>query len=462
MDIPITQITEMLALVLIGGIVATPLLILNIKVAPKLGMIDWPKARGLAEDQIPIVGHSLVLFSILILSLLGTFYRVSPWFITTALLMAVMGHLDDRKPLSAVDKIFFQLICVLAVIYLDPKLHENLVVRYGNWGVFWGIFFILGLMNAINFVDGIDGLAGIVIIVGAAGMVSFCLGPNENYPNFIYGALLMGMMFPFLYFNVLKRKGFLGNVGSYFFSYVLAVMHLSAPLPSTNVLSRLSISALCFLIPVADSIMVISSRSLTFRSPFKADKGHLHHRLIQTSIALRYILLNFALIEVSGFSIAFLLSRQKGMGSSIMPVFLCLSYVTISTILILMVEKASKKRLQSYFHRLDNGEPIYFLKYELVHTKGKTISAALLRRLEAKVSAEIRITDLCFAEKPNVLFVTLRTLAEPLKGISSRLDSVFQSEDVVTRVVIDQGEFVKVSYNSDPASRPAPSVLKRA
>jgi UDP-GlcNAc:undecaprenyl-phosphate GlcNAc-1-phosphate transferase len=454
MEIPITQITESLAFILIGGIIATPLLLLNVKVAPRLGMIDLPKARGLAEDSIPIIGHSLVLMSLVILCAFAAFYRVSPWFVITATVMAIMGHLDDRKPLSALDKMFFQLLSVLAVVFLDPMLHESLVVRYGTSGVLWGTFFILGLINAINFIDGIDGLAGIVIMTGAGGLVSFCFGSGtgEYYPYFVYGSMLIGMIVPFLYLNVMKRKGFLGNVGSYFFSYVLALMHLSIPLSSTNIVSRLSISGLCFLIPIADSIMVILSRSLTFRSPFKADKGHLHHRLIQTSIALRYILINFALIEGSGLSMAFLVSRVKGVGASTLPVFLCLSFVTISTILILMAEKGSKRRMQGYFQRLDNGEPIYFLKYELAHNQGKPISAALLRRLEAKVSAEIRITDLCFSEKPNMLFVTLRTLAEPLKGISSRLDNVFQSENVVTRIVIDQGEFIKVSYNTGKAS----------
>jgi UDP-GlcNAc:undecaprenyl-phosphate GlcNAc-1-phosphate transferase len=448
MNIPISNITEVIAFIFMGGILATPLLMLNIKVAPRLGMIDWPKARGLAEDQIPLVGVSLVLLSFVIMGVLSTMYQISPWFITTSAVMAIMGHLDDRKPLSALDKIFFQLICVTAVVFLDPQLHDNMVSRYGAGGGFWAVFFILGLMNAINFVDGIDGLAGIIIAVGAAGFVSFSVGSQEFLPYLIYCSMLIGMMVPFLYFNVLKRQGFLGNVGSYFFSYVLAMIHLSIPIGNANVLSRLSISGLCFLIPISDSIMVVMSRSLTFRSPFKADKGHLHHRLIQTGIKLRWILLNFALIEGAGLTIAFLMTRTPGVVESVLPLFVCFSLIGIITILILMVEKASKRRTQAYFQRLDNGEPIYFLKYELHHAQGKPISSSLLRRLEARISAEIRITDLCYGEPPNVLFVTLRTLAEPLKGISSRLDQVFTSENVQTRLVIDQGEFVKVSYNA--------------
>ena len=68
---------------------------------------------------------------------------------------------------------------------------------------------------------------------------------------------------PFLIFNVFYRKGFLGNVGSYFFSYVLAVIHLSLPINAAGPVSRLSLSGLCFLIPVADAIMVLLARALT-------------------------------------------------------------------------------------------------------------------------------------------------------------------------------------------------------
>lgn len=448
MAIPLTQLSEIAVYIVCGAVCATPLLLLNIKVAPRLGMIDWPKARGLAEEQIPIVGFSMVLMSVLVFAFLSKIYKISPWFITTSLVMAVMGHFDDRRPLSALDKIFFQIVCVGAVVFLDPQINEAMTQRYGSWGTFWGAFFIVGLVNAINFIDGIDGLAGIVIIVGAAGFLGFSLGTDEYYPYFVYCSLLIGMMIPFLYLNVLKRKGFLGNVGSYFFSYVLAMIHLSIPLSSANSLSRVSISGLCFLIPIADSIMVVTSRLASFRSPFKADKGHLHHRLLQTSIALRYILLSFALISGAGLTIAYLISHNLGVRNSVLPIFLCLTHIGISAILILMVEKASKRRMQSYFQRLDSGEPIYFLKYELRSLTGKPLSSATLRRLEARVSAEIRVTDLCFAEKPNLLFVTLRTLGEPLKGISARLDTIFQTEKVQTRLVIDQGEFVKVSYTA--------------
>jgi UDP-GlcNAc:undecaprenyl-phosphate/decaprenyl-phosphate GlcNAc-1-phosphate transferase len=451
---------EILCYIILGSALAVPLLLLNIRLAPVLGLIDWPKARGVTEEQIPIVGHSLVLISVGVLFICVNLYNLSPWMLTTAIVMAVMGHFDDRRPLSALDKIFFQSVCAGTVILLDPTVNQTMVHQYGNWGAFWAFFFIVGLINAINFIDGIDGLAGLVLLMGAAGFMLFSHGLPLFYPYFLYACLLIGMMFPFLYFNVVKRKGFLGNVGSYFFSYLLAMMHLSIPLQSPGPISRLALSGLCFLIPVADCAMVILSRSLTLRSPFQADKGHLHHRLVQTSLPLRYILLNFGVIELAGILAAFEINRSGGGSHFVLPILIFCSYLGVSGILILMAEKASKRRMRQYFQRLDSGQPIYFLKYKISHLNGGQVSHHTLRRLEARVSAEIRITDLCFAEKPDTLFVTLSTAAEPLRGISARLDNIFQAEKVQTTLVIDQGEFVKVSH---PAKTPSTSaILRRA
>ncbi len=445
------NILEVMGYIALGAGLAIPLLLLNIRLAPALGMIDWPKARGLAEEQIPIVGPSLVAFTLGILGLVTYLYGLSPWILTTATLMAIMGHVDDQKPLSALDKMFFQVLCAAVVVLLDPQLRSAMSAKYGVAGSAFAFIFIVGLINAINFIDGIDGLAGLVIFMGSLGyiLLSYVSGPFAPY--IVCASVIVGMMVPFLYCNVVKRRGFLGNVGSYFFSYLLAVMHLSIPISASSIFPRLSVTTLCFLIPLADSFMVTCSRVLTGRSPFHADKGHLHHRMVQTSITLRYILLIFGIIELSGVLTSYLTLQTPGATFSWLPVATCLSYLTIAGLLILMGEKASKKRIQTYFERLDGGNPIYYFKYEIINSDGTALSSTALRRLEARVSAEIRVSDVCFTQSPNRLFVSLATVAEPLKGISVRLDSVFQAEGVQATMTIEHGEIVKVT---SPAPKP--------
>lgn len=418
-------------------------------------MMDWPKARGLTEEQIPIVGYSLVAITIAVLAVLTRLYGLSPGFLLTAVIMAVMGHADDRKPLPAYEKFFWQCLCAVLIVYFEPNVLGIVTSKYSWWGGVLAVFFILGLVNAINFIDGIDGLAGLVILLGSLGFVLLSRSHSNLFPLVLCASLIAGMMLPFLYFNALKRRGFLGNVGSYFFSFVLAVMHLAAPLNAEEPIQRISLSGLCFLIPIADSCMVILMRLVTLRSPFRADKGHLHHRMVQTGIALRFILLGFGIIELGGVITAFVLNQAPGAARSWLPAIILLNNIGIVAILILMLEKASKRRVQAYFERLDIGEPIHYLKYRLQDSNGVPLSWFALRRMEARITTEIRITDICFCQKPDILFVALKTVQEPIKFIIARLDKAFAGEKVHAIPLADQGEFVKII-----AHRQKPTLVK--
>lgn len=434
---------EVLAYLATGALCAVPLLLLNIRYAPRLGLIDWPKARGLADDQVPIVGHGLIVLCVLTSIALTAYYSLSPWFLTTAVIMGLMGYFDDRASLPPVDKIFFQLFCVVSVCALDPMIHDAIYVPYGVKGVALTIVFMVGLINAINFIDGIDGLAGIVIFCGSFGFALMSYRSLTHYPYFILASAVAGMVVPFLYFNVLKRRGFLGNVGSYFFSYALAVMHVSLPLPVNGALSRLALAGLCFVVPLADAIVVISIRLSSGRSPFQADKGHLHHRLVQSNLPLRVILLSFGMVEIVSTAIAVLLARRADQ-VGYLPVAICIGQIAIIALLVLLLELASRRRIQAYFQRIDSQKPVYFVKYKLARNDGGAIDARTLRRIEARVGAEIRVTDLCFTQAPDLLFITLASSPEPLKGVSGRIENILHAERLSARVVVEQGEFVKV------------------
>ena len=437
----IPDILQVLAYSALGSLVAFPLLWLNVTWAPRLGLIDWPKARGVAEEQIPIIGHSIVLLTFFcMIWLFGN--ADGEWLIVTSGIIGMMGFLDDRRPLSAVEKLMLQVICVSVLVTMDPRIQENYVEEYGIWGGIWAGIFIIGLTNAVNFIDGIDGLAGMVISFGCLGLI--LVNPLGFGPFALFGALVLGMIAPFLYLNVMKRKGFMGNVGSYFFAYVLATFHLYLPIGAHDPLSRVCMSALCFLIPMADSIMVVISRMSSLRSPFSADKGHLHHRLIQTSIPLRYVLLNFGIIESFALAISFVVATTATGRNTVLPIVLCVSHVSITSILILLVEKASRRRIQNYFQRLDSGEPIYFMKYKLSRRDGSPISSWNMARIEATVCAEVRVTDLCFSQGDE-LYITVRSGPHPFQGMTARLERIFDAEQVRTDLIVEQGELVKVS-----------------
>ena len=438
-------IFEFVLITLASILCSYPLLLINNRLAPRLGLIDWPKARGLTEHQIPIIGHSIVLVSIAYLSIAKLFFPISGWFLSTAVVIAIMGMLDDRQPLPAIDKMFVQTVFIVCLVLFDPNLRNGISDQFGPGATFLAIFFILGLMNAVNFIDGIDGLAGMVLMLGGIGYSIIAHSNNDGLSAFtIYAPILVGSLVPFLYLNIVKRQGFLGNVGSYFFSFVLAYMHLSLPMEAHDSVSRMSISGLFFLVPISDAAMVLLSRLTTRRSPFQADKGHLHHRLIQTSLPLRYILITFAIIDIAGLVTGYALIRSGAMRKSVFPIVTLLSHVCVVGYMIVFVEKATKRRVQSFFEHLDLGHSLYFLKYKISLENGSKPPQYLLNRIASRINTEIRVTDVCYIEEPDVLFVGLKLHNETLRSITVRLEAVFNSEKLRVNLEVEKGEFVKV------------------
>jgi UDP-N-acetylmuramyl pentapeptide phosphotransferase/UDP-N-acetylglucosamine-1-phosphate transferase len=141
------------------------------------------------------------------------------------------------------------------------------------------------MINAFNLIDGIDGLAGIIAVISfAAFAVVFWLLDYKGYFGVCF--LMIGIILSYLPFNFsTKRKVFMGDSGSMFIGYILFVMttlvvNTNAPLVDNLLFNRavLPIAPLViFIIPIIDSASIYLYRLSIGRSPFSADKFHLHH-----------------------------------------------------------------------------------------------------------------------------------------------------------------------------------------
>ena len=196
--------------------------------------------------------------------------------------------------MRAYKKLFYQIIAVVFIVIHNELAIENL---YGFLGIelispllglvfttFIGVFMI----NAFNLIDGIDGLAGIIAVISfAAFAVVFWLLDYKGYFGVCF--LMIGIILSYLPFNFsTKRKVFMGDSGSMFIGYILFVMttlvvNTNAPLVDNLLFNRAVlpiVPLVIFIIPIIDSASIYLYRLSIGRSPFSADKFHLHHILL--------------------------------------------------------------------------------------------------------------------------------------------------------------------------------------
>ncbi|MBD8872856.1 MraY family glycosyltransferase, partial [Rhodanobacter sp. DHB23] len=172
---------------------------------------------------------------------------------------------------------------------------------------------VIGLVNAFNMMDGIDGLAGGLTLVCAAAILHFTNAPPSGMLTLM--ALLIAAILPYLATNLglLGRKIFMGDAGSMLIGYVLAwtLIYLSQH-PGSH-LSPVDV-LWCVALPVLDTLAVMFRRLRERKSPFKPDRGHIHHILMGMGLGSRSALVVLLALAAT---IAFIgsLVRQLDLGA---------------------------------------------------------------------------------------------------------------------------------------------------
>ncbi len=276
------------------------------KISINNGFIALPNSRSSHNEIVPNTGGILLFFAILIPYLLfskisfnNNFFLVLLSFLS----LFIVGVLDDIKNVNVKFKLIGQFIPALFLIF---SLHDqNLVIPFVSWSeeiprllklVFW-ILVIVGIVNAYNFIDGIDGLA---IGMGALGGILFGVYfYTTGYCNLSILALcLSGGLIGLLKQNISKRrKIFIGDTGSLIIGGIISLLilrHLEINARTDLNFSSSMIFGILF-IPVSDLIRVVIMRLINGNSPFKADRTHIHH-IIMDSYKLNHIQTSLILV----------------------------------------------------------------------------------------------------------------------------------------------------------------------
>jgi len=214
-------------------------------------------------------------------------------------ILFAVGLKDDLVASTARAKFIGQLAAVVLILFIpDIQIHTALgFLEINNLNVALSIslsaFFVLSCINAYNLIDGIDGLAGFIgiIIFATYGLIFYY---SNQYFYFYISLSGVAILSAFLRFNLAKgnKKIFMGDTGSLIIGFLIGLLTLKFlacnPLSQLNTglkSENLPILALAiFFIPTFDTIRIIITRLVKGHSPFKADRDHSHHVLIDLGL----------------------------------------------------------------------------------------------------------------------------------------------------------------------------------
>ena len=250
----------------------------------KIGIVDLPSPRKVHTEPIPRVGGIAIIIATVIPIIFWTNLDIAMSGVLAGIaLLFMLGILDDAKSLAYKIKFIMQMLAI-SIVFFSGFIDISLAYYYVNqWLVYTALLliyfiFLLGVTNAINLADGLDGLAGgqALLSFSIIGLLAY----EANNANVLVVVLaIIGAIFGFLRFNTYPAKIFMGDTGSLFLGFILGLLSIELTYSNDNAYSK-ALPLLLVGLPIFDTLMVMSVRLLNKKSPFNADRNHLHHKLL--------------------------------------------------------------------------------------------------------------------------------------------------------------------------------------
>ncbi|CEJ71901.1 glycosyltransferase family 4 protein [Chryseobacterium oranimense] len=295
-----------------------------IKISRRKNLMDEPGIRSSHLRKIPNLGGIAIFYSIGICASIFAYelFDLYKFLFASLIILLYIGVMDDIVVMRAYKKLVAQIIVSsLVVIGSDIRIRS----LFGIFGIYEMGYFIsvlfsiitfIILINAFNLIDGIDGLAGgySVICSGLFGISYYRLG-EYNYPLVVLSVIIIGTVLAFLYYNLSNyrtNKIFMGDTGSMLLGFLLAFtcicfidIFIDKELPNVpryHLQSAPVIAVAILILPIVDTLNVIIIRLCNKKSPFDADKNHIHHKLLKLNLTHRrstfYIIVYYLMIVI--------------------------------------------------------------------------------------------------------------------------------------------------------------------
>lgn len=253
--------------------------------AYRIGAIDIPSdQRHIHKKPTPLIGGLAIYAGFTLSTAIFCEYNGNLFALWIGgSILVFVGILDDKFSLSVISKLLMQISAAFVAIACGVTIsHITLfgkIIIMGVWEIPVTVLWIVGLTNAINLIDGLDGLAcGISAICSAS--ISCVMILSGDITSALLTVILTGACIGFIPFNKNPARIFMGDTGSLFLGYCLAVISASGLFKLHTVISFL-VPLTVFAFPLFDTVSSIIRRIISGKSPFSPDKRHLHHKLVE-------------------------------------------------------------------------------------------------------------------------------------------------------------------------------------
>ena len=266
----------------------------------KHSIVAKPREDRWHKSPTPILGGVGIVLAFLV-SLICTYLwdRELDWghfgLLVGSLIIFGLGLYDDIKKLSPPAKLIGQILAAATVIlfgystnFFTPKIDNPIIAQIPN--LLLTFLWIVGITNAINLLDNMDGLAAGISLITALFLIYF-FWQSEDWSLLVISVALAGSVLGFSFYNFPPASIFMGDSGSLFLGFTLAVLAIARQPQASNVFAITGVPTLLFLLPILDTTLVTITRILRGQSPVTGGRDHTSHRLIAFGFSERQTLL---------------------------------------------------------------------------------------------------------------------------------------------------------------------------
>jgi UDP-GlcNAc:undecaprenyl-phosphate GlcNAc-1-phosphate transferase len=324
-----------------------------INIARVKHLYDEPDARKSHDKAVPTLGgvaiFAGVIFSIILWTPFDVFGDLQ-YILCAFIIIFLIGAKDDILPMSPYRKMAGQIFAIFILVF---KAQVRLTSMYGIFGIYeipelasilLSMFTILVIINAFNLIDGINGLTG-----SLATLISITLGTwfylVDRTDLSIIAFSLAGATIAFLRYNITPARIFMGDTGSMLIGLISAILviqfievHAEIPTSPYAFTAVPAVAIGILILPLFDTLRVFVMRIARGKSPFRADRSHIHHLLLDAG--LNHMQATIVLLMVNVAFIAFVIYFQE-LGN----LRLLIAILVMATILTAIPYRLSKKEI---------------------------------------------------------------------------------------------------------------------